>query len=51
MKFGWAYKVIYVYFSNDVFQSVKMMFVYNKIWTRRDLKICLCNDVIKHNYQ
>jgi len=39
MKLGWAYKVIYVYLiSNVVLPSVKMMFVYKKIWTESDLE-------------
>jgi len=52
MQFDWAFDVIYVYLmSNVVFPSVKIMFVYKKIWTRSDLETCLCDDVIKHNYQ
>jgi len=52
MQFDWAFEVIYVYLmSNVVFPSVKIMFVYKKIWTRSDLETCLCDDVIKHNYQ
>jgi len=39
MKFDWDYEVIYAYLiSNVVFPSVKMMFVYKKIWTGSDLE-------------
>ena len=39
MKFDWDYEVIYVYLiSNVVLPSVKIMFVYKKIWTESDLE-------------
>ena len=47
-----------MYIMYVVFPSLKMMFVYKKIWTGSDLETCLCDDVTdlwfigrRHKYQ